>query len=717
MEKIKWGLLVSILTFLPFPGFSLTILPDPIFADSPYEVNGIAYWFNEDDATASVAPRTGDYSQEIKIPSTVRYNNKIYRVTGLSDGAFYDCDELTSISIPNSVTWIGNYTFKGCKNLITISVSGVLTYIGRSAFYNCSSLTSVTVIGNMLDIEDESFRYCNNLTSVTILGSAASIGLSAFYGCESLKTINIPDGVTNIGYYAFYGCCSLESITIPYSVTTIGGSAFYGCTGLNSIVIEEGNPVYDSRNNCNALIETQTNTLIKGCQNTTIPNGIIRIENDAFHGCLGLTSVTIPASVTDISYSAFGGCGGLTSINVDSENPNYDSRDNCNAIIEKSTNLLIRGCQSTIIPNGVTSIGASAFDGCDDLTSISIPSSVTDIGSMAFSGCNNLADVYMFSVQVIDDITTMCVEPWGTIVQDSFFANTPIHSAILHVPASALESYQSTEPWNKFGMIVAIEEEEDSLQYYINSLEDTEDTYADNVYKRVFRNDDWQTLYVPFAMDYDEWAGRFEVAGIEGFAEYDLDGDGTTDRFALKASIIESGSIEANKPYLIRAKAKHGAIIRVEKVIEGMQETTSTYFTTTNTYAIKGNYSNKTGLKTNQNYRLSGGSLSIPTNDAEVLYPYRWYLTITEGGNDYDPNTDHPTFGRNLDDEFDDDVYVQICGQGNTLDIRDVENRKMKIDDSVYDLQGRCVNGQSSIVNGQMKKGLYIVDGKKLYVK
>ena len=396
----------------------------------------------------------------VVIPSTL-YD--YYNVTSIGYEAFKGCTGLTSITIPNSVTSIGDNAFSGCTGLTSITIPNSVTSIGDRAFYDCTSLKSVTIGNSVTDIGDAAFYGCTGLTSITIPNSVTSIGGSALEDCTGLTSITIPNSVTSIGWGAFSGCTGLTSITIPNSVTSIGWGAFKGCTGLTSITIPNS-------------VTTIEYSAFEGCTSlasVTIPNSVTTIEYSAFDNtpwynnlsdgpvyintilykykgempqgthfvvregttaiteqalthCTGLVSFKIPSSVqkigrdgrdqwdteeTDIINRA-----NLVSIVVDKDNKVFDSRDNCNAIIEPATNKLVAGCKNTIIPNGTTSIGQRAFYGCTDLTSINIPSSVVSIWYEAFDECTNLVSV---------TFRDSCNLQYIASVDGSVFENTP----------------------------------------------------------------------------------------------------------------------------------------------------------------------------------------------------------------------------------------------------------------------------------------------------
>ena len=399
-----------------------------------------------------------EYSGNLVIPESVEYNGKTYKVTSILSMAFYGCRDLISVTIPNSVTTInGDEAFAKCYNLTSITIPNSVTFIDCQCFEDTPWYKNQP--DGLIYAGKVAYRYKGKMpanTHIDLKDGTLGISPRAFMGCTGLISVTIPNSVTNIGHDAFYNT-SITSVIIPKSVTAIEGNAFGGCSSLASIQVESDNQYYDSRNNCNAIIDSN-NQLIVGCKNTTIPSSVTSIGNSAFFGCTGLTSVTIPKSVTSFSYRSFSGCSGLTSIQVESGNPNYDSRNNCNAIIETSSNTLIFGIKSTIIPNTLTSIGESAFSGCTGLSSITIPNSVTSIlpeafwgcsglvyitlpskltsiGYGAFSGCNSLTDVYCKS---------------KTIPSADYFAFSNQGNITLHVPFESINSYQTTEPWNKF---------------------------------------------------------------------------------------------------------------------------------------------------------------------------------------------------------------------------------------------------------------------------
>ena len=277
--------------------------------------------------------------------------------------------------------------------LSSLSAGNVITYTATEKLpetvNHAKNAIGLYIYGFNTDILSHTFL--DGVGTITFSDDVTSIGYEAFYYCTGLTSITIPNSVKSIGYEAFSGCTGLTSITIPNSVTDIVYGAFSGCDGLTSIIVESGNTIYDSRNNCNAIIETATNTLIQGCNTTVIPNSVTSIEDEAFKGCTGLTSITIPNSVTSIGDYAFNGCTGLTSITIG----NSVTRIGGWAFMD------CMGLTSITIPNSVTDIGYRAFAGCTGLTSITIPNSVTSIGDGAFVGCNNLKSVSINSDSIV----------------------------------------------------------------------------------------------------------------------------------------------------------------------------------------------------------------------------------------------------------------------------------------------------------------------------
>ena len=327
-------------------------------------------------------------------------------VTSIGHMAFWKCNNLTTITIPNSITSIGESAFSFCSGLTSITIPNSVTSIGGNAFSGCSGLTSITIPNSVTSIGEYAFYGCSGLRSVVIPENVTSIGDAAFADCSALTSITIPNSVTSIGLEMFRGCSSLTSITIGNSVTNIVTGAFDGCSELANIIVDGDNLVYDSRENCNAIIEKETNKLIKGCKNTIIPNSVTSIGNSAFEACIGLTSITIPEGVISIGNSAFSGCNGLTSITIPNSvtSIGHHAFNFCNGLISITIpnsvtsieGYTFNGCiglESVTIGNSVASIGDNAFRSCENLTNVTIPNSVTSIGIRAFADCSGLTSV------------------------------------------------------------------------------------------------------------------------------------------------------------------------------------------------------------------------------------------------------------------------------------------------------------------------------------
>jgi hypothetical protein len=373
-------------------------------------------------------------------------------IKGITASAFSNCP-LSSVTIPNSVTSIGSSAFYGCSGLTTITIPNSVTSI-ESGVFSCSGLISITIPNSVTSIGGSAFHDCYDLASISIPNSVTSIGEAAFGYCPSLTSITIPNSVTSIGDYAFKECFNLNSITIPKSVTSIGRFVFSSCSSLKSIIVENGNNKYDSRNNCNAIIETETNTLLMGCKNTIIPNSVTTIGNDAFSFCSGLTSITIPNSVTSIGASAFSGCEWLTSVTIPNSvtNIGQSAFDNCPSLtsitIPNSVNHIGvsafsgSGLTSISIPNSVMSIESYAFMGCYGLTSVAISNSVTNIGDYAFAYCTGLSSI-------------VCEAETPPVCKDFVFDGVS-ESIPVDVPANSLEAYKAAKEWKNFTNIQAI---------------------------------------------------------------------------------------------------------------------------------------------------------------------------------------------------------------------------------------------------------------------
>ncbi len=409
-----------------------------------FEVNGIFYNItnlinNTVEVTfkgESMTEYSNEYTYYVEIPDSVVYEGTTFRVTSIAKCAFYKCSSLKSITIPNSVTLIGEEAFYGCTGLTSATIGNSVTNIGKSAFYNCHNLTGIEIPGSVTKIGERVFDSCKGLKSIEIPNSVKEIGEYAFYNCINLGRITLPDSIATIKTGTFYSCGRLDSITIPAGVTSVENNAFAKCKGLTEI---------------------------------SIPDNVVILEGNAFTECTELTTATIGKGVKYFNKNLIGTgnpfrkCPNLVNITVSEDNPTYDSRDNCNAIIEKRNNRIMVGCKNSTIHESVTSIYLSAFANCTGLTQIEIPNNVKHIFASAFEGCTNLVTIkfsenvtgierYAFrECNALTEIYLMSENP-PTIYSDTFSK----YSATLFVPQGTKAAYESANYWKNFTNIKEI---------------------------------------------------------------------------------------------------------------------------------------------------------------------------------------------------------------------------------------------------------------------
>ena len=310
-------------------------------------------------------------------------------VDSIGDGAFRECEELTSIALGDTLRILGNSAFEGCTSIKgVIKFPKTLEFIGDKNFLKCREITGIDLPDGLKVIGWAAFEECTGITRLTLPSRLEYIGIRAFYGCSNIKdNLVFPASLKHIRFEAFQNCIQLQRIDLgcATSLKIIERGAFYNCKGIKGEV--------------------------------RIPDAVTTVEKEAFYCCDSIESLHIGASLQEIGEDAFltFPWRNLTAISVSSSNPNYDSRDNCNAIIETATNKLYKGCMNTVIPESVTTIGKDAFISCGLYGTFNIPDAVTSIEDYAFFGCrtldhiklsedNNLASIGMWAFRDCEDL-------------------------------------------------------------------------------------------------------------------------------------------------------------------------------------------------------------------------------------------------------------------------------------------------------------------------
>ncbi|MBO4689476.1 MAG: leucine-rich repeat domain-containing protein [Paludibacteraceae bacterium] len=380
-------------------------------------VDGINYWFDTSDSTATVeAGDDYDYTGAIVIPATVTYGEIQYKVTAIGSEAFVNCEEMTSISlpdgllsietdafwnctglseitIPSTVTHIHSYAFEGCTGLSSLTLPESVIYIGgyilsgvnlSTPVYNsklfvyyptADAATTYTVPDGITTITIGAFMSAEHLQSVTLPTSIRAIEVQAFENCESLSSINLPEGLESIQDYAFRGT-AIQTLALPASLTSVSGAAFP--RSLQNISVAAGNTTYSSSNNC--ILTDEGKTLVYAAAGATLPEGITTIGSYAFFENTGITTMTIPSTVTEINEYAFAGCTNMAAITLP------DSLDYLGS-------AAFRYCTSLAeitIPEGIEDLNYELFYECYSLATVNLPTTLKTIGSDVFQYCTSL---------------------------------------------------------------------------------------------------------------------------------------------------------------------------------------------------------------------------------------------------------------------------------------------------------------------------------------
>ena len=638
-------------------------------------------------------------------------------VTRIGYCAFYGCSAITSVTIPGSVTTIETYAFDGCSGLTSVTIGNGVTSIGTGVFGGCSGLTSISIPGSVTSIGDGAFSGCTRIKEVHINDLAAwcgisfgpasnpcihsaanlylngelatnlnipmgvtSIGNNAFKGCSAITSVTIPSSLTSIGETVFSDCSGLTSISIPGSVTSIGNGVFDNCTSLKDLRIEDGNEVLtlgkNSKSGKGLFYDSPLNTLYLG-RNLSY-QADKSSDYSPFYGKSTLASVTIGNCVTSIEADAFKGCSGLTAVYISDlaawcgiDFGNFDANPlSCAHNLYLNEELVT----NLNIPDGVTSIKESLFEDCTSLVSVEIPGSVTNIGNRAFSDCSGLANVI-----ISDGITSIgegaffnctgleSVYIWSetppTLGMYAFY-DVPT-TVTLYVPSGTKNTYSVADGWSDFANIVEMPGD----------------------FELVVTAAGYATLYLDYAVEIPD--------GVEVYTANAVDGD------RLKMLPVE-GAIPANTGVIVKADA-------------------STYTFNVVDYSVPAIESNLfRGSVENENVKLLSGQVAYVLSmvNGEVGM-YR--AELKDGAFLNNANKAYLLLvGNNLgvhDKEFDTSTGGQLSNGyrfdfGGITGISEVsdevkgENGEVK---TVYDLQGRKVENPD--------KGIYIIDGKKVWIK
>ena len=662
-------------------------------------------------------------------------------VANIGNGAFYGCNRLTSVELPNRVTNIGEETFRNCSGLTNINIPNSVTSIGMYAFSGCFGLTSVIIGDGVTSIGNFAFNSCSGLTNITIGNSVTTIENGAFYGCkaieklelncpeidswfrdsQSIKEVTLGNSVTSIGEGAFYGCSGITDITIPNSVTSVGRWAFENTAWYDNQpdgIVYAGKVLYDYKGTM------PYNTDI------TIEEGTLGITGGAFQYCSELASITIPNSVSNIGERAFQGCYALKKINsfIPAENL-FVPGDYAFEGVNKETCTLY-------VPEGDVSAyqstaGWNEFEHIVDFdphfTIIYVvdgevySTETAEYGSEVLLIDEPIREGHTFNgwSEVPKTMPANDVTVYGTFtankylitfkIDDEVIFSAPIeYGTSIVAPEAPEKDGYSFDGWIEmpetmpahdvivYGTFTKLKVETIVINDSDFSFSMTENTECGEIiYTRTFNNTDWQALYIPFEIAYEDICDDFEIADINNVHQYDYNEDGKTDETIIEAFKATSGTLEANYPYLIRAKeAGEKTIVVTDATLYATEENSIDCSSVREKFTFTGTYKSNTLPQGEGYYTLIEGEWK-PVTEAVALGAFRFYLKVDSRSGA--PAAEARSIRMRVIGENGDDNTTGIDNLG-------IRNHQSEI---IYDLQGRRVL--------EPQKGeIYIINGKKV---
>lgn len=619
-----------------------------------------------------------------------RYSNGLLTFTGSGRTGDFRHDEIAGWCDRNKQVWLFDSETEATQPPVTEVVFGEgITEVGYFMFFDCGQdITSVTLASTIERIGGLAF-YEAKITSINFPASLKRVEAQAFASTTLAGDVVFPEGLKSFHTSAFMNA-RVTSIHIPSTVDDIQGDGNNGSSSITQITVHPDNAKYDSRDNCNGIVQTSNNVLVWACKNTTIPVSVTGIEYTAFRNAEWQTSIDL--SATNVSYigdGAFWECTNLREMHF---------------------------------PESTTRIGENFFGpeaGVRSLKRIYIGSQVTDMRN-AFVTFGH-EDTKDSDLPALTDFYVSAKTP-PLLEENNFKIAGARRNVILHVRPGCINIYRNALGWKNFDNIVGdyIIPENNEAHF---ALYDTQNYTSDATimvdeltYTRTFNNNKWQALYVPFAMDFDDWdAVGLEVARITNFHQYDRDGDGEADTQECEIIKQTAGcSTIPSYPYFVRAKEAGEKTITVQNATLYAAEDLSVDCSSVDwSYVFTGNYSSRAmGPSAYDDYThefaLSGGILKY-AEQTVTLNPFRWTLRIYSRllNSTVSPQR---IIVRLFNEE---DEYADI----DNLPMNDSE--KSVFGGKVYSVEGLVVGElkeNQSIKDLNLPAGIYISNGQKLFV-